>query len=102
VSCSAERWSVGRDLTDQEWPRIVGRIGWLAPLCLQIRAPAGQIDSHDLPLATASLANEVGVVLIVVLEAVLVRFGVFASHTHSVALILGQAAMSPGEPDFGV
>lgn len=85
VSCSAERWPVRRDLTDQEWPRIVGRIGRLAPLCPHVGAPAGQIDSHDLPFAIASLAHEVGVVVIIALEAVLVRFGVFASHRHSVA-----------------
>jgi hypothetical protein len=45
----------------------------------------GQIDAHDLPFAAWSSAHEVGVVMVVWLEAVLMRFGVFASHRLNVA-----------------
>ncbi|MGI8712792.1 MAG: hypothetical protein ACR2NR_06345 [Solirubrobacteraceae bacterium] len=45
----------------------------------------GEIDSYDLPFADWSLAHEVGVVMIVSLETLLLGFGVVALHHLSVA-----------------
>jgi hypothetical protein len=61
------------------------RICWPALLGPEVRDPMGQIDSHDLPLAAWSSAPEVGPVMVVWLEAILMRFGVFASHRLNVA-----------------
>jgi hypothetical protein len=72
-------------LTDERRARIVVRTCWPAPLGPEVRDPMGQIDLHDLPFAARSSAHEVGVVIVVRLEAILLRFGVCASHRLNVA-----------------
>ncbi len=58
---------------------------WLASLTPQVRGPVSEIDSHNVAFAVWSVAHEVGVVVIVWLEAVPLRLGVLSSHRLSVA-----------------
>ena len=77
---AAARWSVGRNLADDEWAWILGHIRRISPLGHDIRRPVWKIHPHDLPLSDWLLAHDIRVLMIVALQPLLFRFSLLTLH----------------------
>jgi hypothetical protein len=76
-------WPVGRNQAVDEWPWVLGHIRGLPALGHDMRGRAWDIRPHDLPLSDWLLALEIRVLMVVSLQPVLFRFGLFASHRRN-------------------
>ena len=79
------RRPVGRNLADDEWAWVLGHIRWLPALGDERGGPVWEVDPYDLPFTGWTLAHVVRVLMIVPLQPISFRFGVFTPHRRSIS-----------------
>jgi hypothetical protein len=93
-------WPVGRYQAVEEWPWVVGHIRGLSALGHDPLGRARDVRPHDLPLSDWLLAHEIRVLMVVSLQPVPLRFGLFTSHGRSASpwcLFMSYSSASFGQ-----